>query len=220
VAARTFKRHLITIASDADVDQAEAGAIAEADLADYYKKNQSSYEQATIARIFVPRGKENPTAPPGNKDPAEDAMATIAADLRARAVSGEDPDKLQVEAYTAAGFERTNPTTKMEKVRRTTLPPQHEAVFDLKPGEVSQVFSDPAGAHFIYKMIDKQSLTLEEAKPEIRAEVSKQRYRESMNAFQGDVVFNDAYFNPPEKSPAPPQKASRKGRKNTTSSHD
>ena len=74
-------------------------------------------------------------------------MTTVATDLRARAVKGEDPDKLQIEAYTAAGFPQTTPNTKMEKVRRDTLPPQHEAVMDLRLGEVSEVFSDPAGAH-------------------------------------------------------------------------
>ena len=114
--------------------QSEADTISDADFVDYYKKHQPSYEQATIARIFIPRGKVNPVALPSHQDPAQDAMMKVAADLRARAVSGEDPDKLQVEAYTAAGFERTNPTTKMEKVRRTSLPPQHEAVFDPETG--------------------------------------------------------------------------------------
>jgi hypothetical protein len=197
--------------------QSEADTISDADFADYYKKHQPSYEQATIARIFIPRGKVNPVALPSHQDPAQDAMMKVAADLRARAVSGEDPDKLQVEAYTAAGFERTNPTTKMEKVRRTSLPPQHEAVLNLKPGEVSQVFSDPAGARFIYKMIDKQTLTLAEARPEIRGEISRQRYRESIKVFQEDVVFNDAYFNPPGNLPSPPPRRSKKGRRTSTS---
>ena len=34
--------------------QAEANNVSDADLEDYYRKNQSSYEQATMARIFVP----------------------------------------------------------------------------------------------------------------------------------------------------------------------
>ena len=38
--------------------QAEANNITDADLEDYYKKNESSYEQATVARIFVPRAKQ------------------------------------------------------------------------------------------------------------------------------------------------------------------
>ena len=38
--------------------QTEANNISDADLEDYYKKNEASYEQATLARIFVPRAKQ------------------------------------------------------------------------------------------------------------------------------------------------------------------
>ncbi|MGB8950707.1 MAG: peptidylprolyl isomerase [Candidatus Sulfotelmatobacter sp.] len=197
--------------------QAEANNITDADLEDDYKKNEASFEEATLARIFVPRAKQSAAAHTVGEDAQtkadEDAMTKVAADLRARAVNGEDPDKLQVEAYTEAGIPGTNSNTKMEKVRRDTLPPQHEAVMDLKPGEVSKVFSDPGGAHFIYKMINKHTLTLEEAKTEIRTTISSQRYRDSMKAFQGDVVFSDAYFNPPGKPVTAPQR-NRLGRRN------
>lgn len=198
--------------------KAEANNVTDADLADYYKKNESSYEQATLARIFVPRAKQSTAAHGDAEDvqtrPDEEAMMKVAAELRVRAVNGEDPDKLQIEAYTAAGIPRTSSDTKMEKVRRAALPPRHEAVMDMKPGEVSEVFSDPGGAHFIYKMISKQTLTLEEAKTEIRGVISSQRYRDNMKSFQGDVVFSDAYFNPPGKPATPPQR-NRAGRRKT-----
>jgi hypothetical protein len=204
--------------------QADANHITDADLDDYYKKNESRFEQATLARIFVPRTKKTVRAPAEHEDgdstaaqsaaqtkAADDAMTKVATVLRARAASGEDPDHLQIEAYAEAGFERTTPNTKMEKVRRDMLPPRHEAVLDLKPGEVSEVFSDPSGARFIYKMISKQTLTREEVNTEIRAAISTQRYRESMKPFQGDAVFSDAYFNPPGNPATPPQR-NRKGR--------
>jgi hypothetical protein len=101
----------------------------------------------------------------------------------------------------------------MEKIRRAVLPPQHEAVFDLKAGEVSEAFSDPEGAHFIYKMISKQTLALDDVKAEIRTAISSQRYRESMKSFQGDVVFSDAYFNPPEQLAKPPERNRRARRR-------
>src|SRR5208337_4122387 len=215
--------------------QVDASNITDAELEDYYKQNKSSYEQATVARIFVPRAKQIVPASEERKDAksadaqsaatpkaeeqaqqkaAEEAMANVAADLRARAVNGEDPDQLQIEAYTEAGFPRTIPDTKMEKVRRAALPPRHETVMDLKPGEVSEVFSDPAGAHFIYKMISKQTLTLEDVEAEIRSVISSQRYRDSMKSFQGDVVFSDAYFNPPGNPATLPQQIRRGKRKN------
>ncbi len=131
--------------------QADANNISDNELEDYYKKNESAYEQATVARIFVPRAKQIVPAHEEHKDAgsadaqsavraeaqkkaeeeaqqkaAEEAMTKLAGDLRARAVKGEDTDKLQIEAYTEAGFPGTAPNTKMEKVRRATLPPQHE----------------------------------------------------------------------------------------------
>jgi hypothetical protein len=219
--------------------QQDANQIPDADLEDYYKKNESSFEQATLARIFVPRAKQTPhtDATTSAAQPAqsrekeaqqkdaqdkeaqnkadEAAMTKLAADLRARAAGGEDPDKLQIEAYTAAGILGTSPNTRMEKVRRATLPPRHEIVMTLKPGEVSEVFSDPGGAHFIYKMISKETLTLDAAKAEIRTALATQRYRDSMRSFEGDVVFSDAYFNPPAESTSPQPRRNPKDRRKT-----
>jgi hypothetical protein len=204
--------------------QAQADSISDADLADYFKKNEASYEEATLERIFVPRTKEGEDAHAEPEDAQtkadEDAMTKVAADLRARAVKGEDPDSLQVEAYTEAGIPHTRSNTKMEKVRRDALPPQHEAVMDLKPGEVSEVFSDPGGAHFIYKMISKHALTLDDAKTEIRTAISSQRYRDSMKSFQGNVVFSDAYFNPPAKPVSESQRNRRERKKKPPASEN
>ncbi|MGB0006994.1 MAG: peptidylprolyl isomerase [Candidatus Sulfotelmatobacter sp.] len=193
--------------------QAEANKITDADLEDYYKKNQSSYEQATVARIFIPRTKAIVPSRQGEAPIRTDeaAMTKFAEVLRARAVNGEDPDRLQIEAYAEAGITRANADTRMVNVRRGTLPPQHETVMDLNPGEVSQVFSDPDGAHFIYKMISKNILPLEDAEAEIRTQISSQRYRDSMKSFEGNVVFNDAYFISPE-TPAPGQALMRKSK--------
>jgi hypothetical protein len=212
--------------------RAEANNISDADLADYYKNNEPSFEEATLARIFIPRAKQAPAKERAvrpddaqDKDAQEksdaEAMTKLAADLRARAASGEDPDKLQIEAYTAAGIPGTTPVTKMEKVRRAALPPRHESVMDMKPGEVSQVFSDPGGGHFIYKMIRKQTLTLDDAKAEIRTAISGQRYRDSMKNFQGDVILSDDYFNPPGQSTVRPQRSPKQKRKpDLNSDHD
>jgi hypothetical protein len=173
--------------------QREADNISEADVGNYYQKNQASYEQASVARIFVPHSKHDATSDP---NAAESEMTRVAAELRARAVSGEDPDKLQIEAYRQAGTSRDTVSTRIDMIRRAALPPAHVAVMDLKAGDVSEVFSDPQGAHFIYKMLSKRTLGIEDVGPEIRAAISSQRYRDAIRNYQGDVVFNDAYFNP------------------------
>jgi parvulin-like peptidyl-prolyl isomerase len=205
-----------------DLDRAlhvDAENITEAEIEDYYKKNRSSFEEATLARIFVPRAKQTSESRGGNQE-TEEEMTKVAAEVRARAVNGEDPDQLQRDAYAKAGFPATTVDTKMEKVRRATLPPQHEAVMNLKPGEVSQVFSDPSGAHFIYKMIARETQPLESARDEIRKTISSQRYRESMKSFDGSVSFSDAYFNPPVATTAAAQQHRRERKKNAAADPD
>jgi hypothetical protein len=203
--------------------QEDSGKVSDADIEDYYKKNEASYEQANFARIFVPRTKQiantetpkpgakagSPASPPTppteeQKKAGEEAMKKVAADLRARAVAGEDPDKLQKEAFVAAGLPNNATTTKMEKVRRTTLPANHQAVMDLKVGEVSEVISDPNSAYYIYKLISKETLTLDAVKTEIRNQISSQRYRDSVQGFQGNFDLNEAYFGPARGPAAPP----------------
>src|SRR4029077_4418436 len=209
--------------------QEDAGKVTDGDIDDYYKKNEASYEQATFARIFVPRAKQivNPVVRPkagtkvgakasatagtntlpteAQKKASEEAMTKLAAGLRARAAKGEDPDTLQKEAYVAAGLPGNAPSTKMEKVRRTTLPANHQAVMDLKPGDVSEVISDPNSGHYIYKLVSKETLSLDDkVKTEIRNTISSQRYRDSMQGFQGNVDFNDAYFGPARNPAMPP----------------
>ncbi len=204
----------------------DANKVSDADIEDYYKKNTPSYEQARFARIFVPRAKQIPpsvvtpqagakagtdTKTGANQPPtaaqqkaAEEAMTAVADDLRARAVKGEDPDKLQKEAYAAAGLMGNPPTTKMEKVRGTVLPANHRVVMDLKPGEVSEVISDPNGPHYIYKLVSKETLALDAVKPEIRSLISSQRYRDSTQSFQSGIDLNEAYFGPSRNPVMPP----------------
>lgn len=122
-------------------------------------------------------------------------MKKEAARLRAQLVAGGDPEKLQKAAFAAGGLPGTPPTPKMDKVRRTSLPPAHQSVMELKVDEVSEVISDPSG-NYIYKMISKEAMPLDAAKTEIRNTISAQRYREAMQKFQNNADLNDAYFGP------------------------
>jgi hypothetical protein len=204
--------------------QADSNNVSDADIDDYYKKNEANYAQATFARIFIPHTKQIVNTPPKPKTPtaagakaaapaapteaqkkaAEDAMTKLADSIRARAAKGEDPDKLQKEAYAAAGLPGSAPNTKMEKVRRTTLPANHQAIMDLQAGDVSEVISDANSGHYVYKMISKETLTIESVKPEIQKTISSQRYRDSMQGFQGGADLNDAYFGPARGPGMPP----------------
>ena len=199
--------------------QEESQKVSDADIEKYYKDKIDTYQEATLQRIFIPRTKQ--VTPPKvaaavKKDKAteqkeaearekagEAAMTKTAAALRARAAKGESFDTLEKEAYLAAGLTGNPPSTKMDKVRPTTLPPAHHAALQLKPGEVTEVISDPTG-HYIYKLVSKQTLPLDAVKPEIKNWIATQRFRDAMQEFQGTSQLNDAYFGIKPKPPAQP----------------
>ena len=196
--------------------QEEADKVPQQDITDYYKKNPEAYEQYSLERLYVPRTKQaaeeaeakekkdsekEPEKETEQKDKAkqeqdEQEMSKLADSLRARAAAGEDFAKLQKEAFTAA-MRVDPPTVSIPKVRRTGLPPSHAAVFDLKPGEVSVVFSD-AGGHSVYKMVSKEQVPLDQVKEEIRGTLRTQRVRDAMDKVQNSfkTETNEAYFGP------------------------
>jgi len=142
-------------------------------------------------------------------------MKKTAEDLQARAAKGEDFDKLQKEAYVAAGLKGNPPSTKMDSLRQTMLPPAQKVAMQLTPGTVSDLISDTSG-HYVFKMISKETMALDKVKPEIQNAISGQRFRDAMAAFNvgTNLELNEAYFGPtrPPAPPAAPQGAkSREG---------
>jgi chemotaxis protein histidine kinase CheA len=207
--------------------QDEAAKISPEDLENYYKEHADTFEQFNVDRLFVPRTKQpdaeekeqddkdeklsdeakkaKEAEEKAKADEAEQAMSKLAESLRVRAAAGEDFAKLQKEAFEAAGMKIESPTVNLPNVRRTGLPPGHSAVFDLKAGEVSQVISD-SGGHYIYKLISKEEMTLDQAKNEIHSKLQNDRTREMMdkvsNSFK--VETNESYFGPGGVGVAPP----------------
>jgi hypothetical protein len=197
----------------------------------YYKDNPQAFEQYNVDRIFVPRTKQVEAEAKESEDEdkmtdeqkkakadaekqkteaAEQAMTKLADDLRARAAAGEDMAKLQKEAFEAAGMKIESPTVNLPNIRRTGLPAGHAAVFDLKPGEVSQVISD-TGGHYIYKMNSKTEIPFDQAKNEIHSKMQNDRMREKMEQLNSSfkVDTNEAYFGPGGAGPMPPPRMPR-----------
>jgi hypothetical protein len=203
--------------------QEEADKVPQQDIDDYYKKNPEAYEQYSLERLYVPRMKQSAEDAEANekketeKEPeketpeqekakqeqekakqeqGEQEMSKLAESLRARAVAGEDFAQLQKEAFAAAAMKVESPTVSM-KVRRTGLPPAHVAVLDLKPGEVSVVLND-SGGHYVYKVVSKEQLPLDQVKEEIRGTLRTQRVRDAMDKVQNSfkTETNEAYFGP------------------------
>jgi hypothetical protein len=183
--------------------QEKVSQISDKDIEDYYHNNTARFEKAEIDRIYVPKTHEPPAA--SNKmlndadkqqssQESEQTMKEEADNLRARAVAGEEFSKLQADAYHVAGIKSATPNTSLS-IRRTSLPPNQVSVMDLKPGEVSSVLSDP-NAYVIYKVKTKDTLSLDQAREEIKGTLRTQLLQDEMRRVLDAAVptLDENYF--------------------------
>ncbi len=208
----------------------DADKIAPEKIAAYYKENPEAYEQFSLDRVFIPKNKQlsaedkdegkdteklteeqqkaKEAADKAKQEKGQEELNALAETLRQRAAAGEDFAKLQKEAFESAGTKVDNPTVNLPKVRRTGLPPAHAAVFELKVSEVSAVINDQGG-HYIYKVVSKEVLPLDQVKDEIHNKLKGESLKEKMDSYTNSyqTVINEAYF-----GPAPPPGPARRPR--------
>jgi len=184
--------------------QEKAGTVSDGEVTDYFQQHASNYEQADLQQIFVPHAKatEPPTkpVPTAAAKPAaltEESIRKEVETLYKRAVAGEDFAKLQAEAYTFSGLKTKPPETKVKDLRRSTLTPNRAVVFELKPGEVSKVVTDPTG-YFIYKLDKKDSVPMERVRADIENAIKTQKMQAAIQNMQHSATpkFDDKYFGP------------------------
>ena len=198
--------------------QEEAGKVPPEEIEKYYNDHAADFEQFNLQRLFVPLTKQNEVEvkneekneklsdeaqkakeaeQKAKREEGQKAMTDLAESLRTRAAAGEDFAKLQKEAYEAAGMKIEAPTVSLPTVRRSGLPPAQAAVFDVKVGEVSPLIND-TGGHYVFKVVSKSAIPLEQASNEIKGKLQNERMRKLMedlnNSFH--VETNEAYFGP------------------------
>ena len=189
--------------------QQKANAKAEVEFDQYFKQHPEEFELASVLQISVPKQKhqadeDQPGAAPAAKvdTPADAAALKAEADkIRARAVAGEDFEKLETEAYTFAGDPDDAPDTDMGANTRAELGEFGNEIFALRPGQVSDVLSGTEAWH-IFKLVSKETMPAEDAKKRIAGKFMK----ETMESINGAVnpQFNDAYFGPAASEKATP----------------
>ena len=188
----------------------EAANVTNADVEAYYHDHISDYKTISYDRIYVPKQKKvDPAAQKANdpdlqkkREASQAEMKAEAGKLRARAAAGEDFSKLQQEAYDFGGYsdiKAANP--RVEKVRKSGIPPADASIFELKTGEVSQVFADPAN-FAIYKIEASEDLPVANVRDEISRKLASDRDSAAMQSMQNSVKLDDAYFTPPVAAPA------------------
>ena len=160
----------------------------------YYDKDRAKYLEATLERIIIPRVP----ATEGKPAPSDEEQKAAAEKVRQRWIAGEDPTKLQETAYEVAGVAGAgSPNLNMGPRRPGSLPLDQEAVFQLKAGGISQVFSDPA-AYYVYKVVSVREIPLSEVKDSIVRTLEGQKLQQKLQEIGNSAtpVLNEVYFGP------------------------
>lgn len=173
-----------------------------ADFDKYYKEHAQEFEQVELLQISVPKRREQANEPGPvvvDADAGDAAMKLEADKIHSRAVAGEDFDKLQQAAYTAAGRKDTPPVADMGQVTRAEVGQFQEQIFALPVGQVSEITSGPKAWHIV-KVVSKRMMPPEQAKKRLIT----LRAKEALESLKNSAMpqFNDAYFrNPNEPQP-------------------
>lgn len=184
------------------------------EIEDYYNQNKNKYREATLQQVVIPR---EPASSDVKKATDEEFKAYVD-ETRKKWAAGGDPVALQKDAMAKAGMTTPPPDVNVGARQPGQLPMGHEAVFDLKAGEISQPFSD-AGATYIYKVVSERQVPVNEVKASISKALQMQKMKDKIQQItdSSKTVLNEAYFgntNPTQPPPAegaqqaPPQAGS------------
>lgn len=187
--------------------QKDAAEVSEDQISTYYQQHAADYRTVSFERIYVPRQKQieaagdKPTdvaSTQSQRQASEAEMKAEADKLHERAAAGEDFTKLQQEAYDFAGSKMKATSVKMDNMRKTSIPATDAAIFDLKKGDVSQVFADPTG-YRIYKLVEVNDLPLASVHDEIKRTLQGENMRNSFESLQKSTKtsLDEAYFATP-----------------------
>jgi len=180
-------------------------------IQEYYDKNVKKYKEVTLQRIIVPVYQAQASADKDKPKPTEAEQKAYGEKIRERWVAGEDPTKLEKEIMEHNNVTTPPPDVNVGARREGSLPMAHASVFEMKPNEISQPFSD-ATAVYIYKVVSERQVPLTEVKASISQTLQQQMFKDKIQQVQDAVtpVLNDAYFGP-EPPPSPPHNMMRPG---------
>jgi parvulin-like peptidyl-prolyl isomerase len=118
-------------------------------------------------------------------------MRAEAEKIRKEAIAGEDFNKLEIEACTAAGDPDVAPDPVVGKVTRDTARQFQQLIFDeLQPGQISELVTYQ-DSWLLFKVVSKQIMPLDEAK-----KFTVPLMQEASDTLRTSVEpeFNETYF--------------------------
>lgn len=174
--------------------QTQAPVVAQSDIEKYYNDHRDRYEQIQIRRLAVPF--EVPTE--SGRHLERSAAKSEMAELRNRALAGEDLNQLQLEAYQHLHIQATPPPVNVLTLRRAGLQGDEARLFDLNAGEISAVLDLPA-AFAVIKLESKDAMPIQSVRPEIEAELRRDGLQSEVGKRTRKISaqFNLQYFDMP-----------------------
>ena len=174
--------------------QRQTTAVLEPEIQKYYSQHQDQYEQAQVRRLAVPI-----SVPTQDGHPLDHAaVKSELAELRSRALAGEDLNQLQQDAYKHLHIQATPPPVNSMTLRRSNLQGDDAKVFDLKSGEMTAVLDLPAAFAFL-KLESKEPVPIQSVRGEIEAALRRDRIQNEVSKLNKKISaqFNLQYLEMP-----------------------
>ncbi len=186
--------------------------LTDADLAEFYRENPGLFEEIKTLRIVIPQFK---ALPPGKAKPTPEQNAAGHAEMKKEAESiaaraalpGADFQALENEGWKFSGYTEDPPdVAQFPLLRWEILPRTRLPIFDLKVGEVSKLIDEPANGFYVYKIIAKRQVPLEEGRAYIRKRYAGLRYEDAIGRLLEPLKFSvdDGFFGQATQNPTPP----------------
>ena len=167
------------------------------EISSYFAAHQSEFEEAQICQVVIRKKPEG--AKEGTPGFTEQEAKTRAEEIRKALSSGDDPQKV-AEKYQVPNVVRVD--AKPEFVHRGQMRPDMEkAAFELKPGQVSEVFDLGLSLAFL-QVVSHQVEELKSVSSKIESTLRQQKTNGTLDALkkQAKIWMDDAYFAAPSQA--------------------
>jgi len=182
----------------------ESKNLTDADVDEFYRQNLRLFEEIKTLRIVIPQTKGFGSVPVAER-PTPEQIAATHAEMKKKAESiaeraalpGADFQALENEGWKFSNYVEAPPTVEQPPLLRWEIwPLDRLSIFDLKVGEVSKVIDEPRNGLYIYKILAKRQVPLDEARAYIRHRYAGLRDEDAMSQLLQTmkVTLNQEYF--------------------------
>jgi len=186
----------------------ESKNLTDADVDEFYRENPRLFEEIKVLQIVIPQTKGfSPTALADRPTPEQIAatgseMKKEAQNIAERAaLPGADFQALENEGWKFSKYTDAPPEVALAPLLRWEIwPLTRLPIFDLKVGEISKVIDEPHNGLYIYKILAKRQVPLDEARTYIRYRYAALRNEDAVAQLMETlkVTLNQEYFGVPE----------------------